>query len=249
MSNGDAGPLPLRFGRSVTLTPDLTIGKLIGMKDVTAAVEPQQEKKRARGRPASSASVGPDVILRNARKSFGKRGFEATSVREIARDSGVDAALIAHHFGSKETLWLAVVEQIGEQMAPMIDATSALRTAPLGARARVENALATFIDAVFDDPDVGIFFSTAATEEGERLTVLIERLVRPYHDALVPLFADAARQGELKVKDANLMFFMLLNAISKTVAYSHLMRAFSSLPEHEKKFKRMVLETALGMLG
>jgi TetR/AcrR family transcriptional regulator len=218
------------------------------MKDVTATAEPQKDKKRARGRPASSASVGPDAILRNARRTFGKRGFEATSVREIARDSGVDAALVAHHFGSKETLWLAVVEQIAGQMAPMIDATSALRTAPLGAKARVEMAVARFIDEVFDDPDVGIFFSTAATEEGERLNVLIERLVRPYHDALVPIFADAARQDALKVKDAELMFFMLLNAISKTVAYSHLMLAFSSLPQHEKKFKRMVLETALGML-
>jgi TetR/AcrR family transcriptional regulator len=170
-------------------------------------------------------------------------------VREIARDSGVDAALVAHHFGSKETLWLAVVEQIAGQMAPMIDATSALRTAPLGAKARVEMAVARFIDEVFDDPDVGIFFSTAATEEGERLNVLIERLVRPYHDVMVPLFADAARQDELKVKDAELLFFMLLNAISKTVAYSHLMLAFSSLPQHEKKFKRMVLETALAMLA
>lgn len=214
-----------------------------------AAADPHKETKRARGRPASSASVGPDVILRNARKTFGKRGFEATSVREIARDSGVDAALVAHHFGSKETLWLAVVEQIAEQMAPMIDATAALQSSPLGPRARVESAVARFIDEVFSDPDVGIFFSTAATEEGERLNVLIERLVRPYHDALVPLFADAAKRGELKIKDASVMFFMLLNAISKTVAYSHLMRAFSSLPEHEKKFKRTVLETALGMLA
>jgi len=218
------------------------------MKD-TAAAEPPKDKKRARGRPASSASVGPDAILRNARKTFGKRGFEATSVREIARDSGVDAALVAHHFGSKETLWVAVVEQIAAHMAPMIAATTALHGAPLGPRARVESALARFIDEVFDDPDVGIFFSTAATEEGERSNVLIERLVRPYHDALVPLFADAAKQGELQVKDANVMFFMLLNAISKTVAYSHLMRAFTSLPEHEKKFKRTVLETALGMLA
>jgi TetR/AcrR family transcriptional regulator len=113
----------------------------------------------------------------------------------------------------------------------------------------VESAVARFIDEVFDDPDVGIFFSTAATEEGERSNVLIERLVRPYHDALVPLFADAAKHGELQVEDANVMFFMLLNAISKTVAYGHLMRAFTSLPEHEKKFKRTVLETALGMLG
>ncbi|MFP3616715.1 helix-turn-helix domain-containing protein, partial [Paraburkholderia sp. SIMBA_050] len=75
-------------------------------------------KRRTRGRPLADASVGPDVILRAARRTFAKRGYDATSVREVARELGIDAALIAHHFGTKETLWLAVVEQIAELAQP-----------------------------------------------------------------------------------------------------------------------------------
>ena len=105
-----------------------------------------------RGRPLAGASVGPDVILRAARRTFAKRGYDATSVREVARELGVDAALIAHHFGTKETLWLAVVEQIAELAEPMFDALRALRTSPLPQRDRVRRAIELCVDHEFDEP-------------------------------------------------------------------------------------------------
>ena len=51
---------------------------------------------------------------------FGERGFDRTSVRQIGRDAGVSAALVIHHFGSKEGLrqacddWL-VTRLVGER--------------------------------------------------------------------------------------------------------------------------------------
>lgn len=35
---------------------------------------------------------------------FGRQGFEAASLREIAREAGVSPALVVHHYGSKEKL-------------------------------------------------------------------------------------------------------------------------------------------------
>jgi TetR/AcrR family transcriptional regulator len=206
------------------------------------------KEKRSRGRPACSAIAGSDALLKSARRAFAMRGFESTSVREIARDSGVDPALISHHFGSKEALWIAVVEQIAQHAAPMIDATGKLRTADLTNRQRVERALAIFIDKVFSESDVGLFFSTTATERGERLDVLMERLLRPYHDVFVPLLADAIDSGELAPNDPEVLFAMLTNGVSKTVAYSHVLSAFSPLPNDPVKFKQTVLATALSML-
>lgn len=219
------------------------------MKQKATASPTSGTVRRGRGRPAQDASVGREVLLRNARKTFGTRGYDATSVREIARESGVDPALLAHHFGSKESLWEAVVEQIAEHAQPMIAATAALRSSELDAKARVDRAMEIYIDKVFEEPDIGLFFSTAATEEGARLDFLAERLVRPYYDVLVPLLDDAAKQGALKVKDADMLFFVLLNGVSKTVGYSHLMQVFSTLPSNPKKFKRTVLETTLALLS
>ncbi|MFP3740623.1 TetR family transcriptional regulator, partial [Burkholderia sp. SIMBA_019] len=53
--------------------------------------------QRPRGRPACSDAGGADALLRSARIAFARSGYEATSVREIAKTSGVDAALVGHH--------------------------------------------------------------------------------------------------------------------------------------------------------
>lgn len=52
-----------------------------------------------------------DKILSAARGLFEEKGFDLTSVREIATKAEVNVALINYHFGSKENLLLAVMEQ------------------------------------------------------------------------------------------------------------------------------------------
>ena len=49
-------------------------------------------------------------IVRSALRLFGERGIDATSLREIAKATGVSPALVVHHFGGKEGLIAAVDE-------------------------------------------------------------------------------------------------------------------------------------------
>src|SRR5262245_49453751 len=49
-------------------------------------------------------------ILNVAMELFGRKGFEGTSVREIALKSNVNLAMINYYFGSKEKLFESVVE-------------------------------------------------------------------------------------------------------------------------------------------
>lgn len=53
---------------------------------------------------AASRSSASDRIRDAALALFGARGFDATSVRDIARIAGVSPALVLHHFGSKDGL-------------------------------------------------------------------------------------------------------------------------------------------------
>ena len=81
-----------------------------------------------------------EAILTVARKRFATRGYEATSVRGIAAEAGVDPALVIHYFESKEKLFVAatgVPAGISELFAslgdmPLDDAVRALIRAYLG---------------------------------------------------------------------------------------------------------------------
>lgn len=52
-----------------------------------------------------NASRSRATILQAARNLFGARGFERTSVRAIAAESGLDGAMVMRYFGSKEHLF------------------------------------------------------------------------------------------------------------------------------------------------
>ncbi|MEL7028781.1 MAG: TetR family transcriptional regulator [Pseudomonadota bacterium] len=51
-------------------------------------------------------------LLEAALKEFADRGFDAVTVRDIEVAAGVQRGLLSYHFGDKQTLWTAAVENI-----------------------------------------------------------------------------------------------------------------------------------------
>ncbi|SNY37108.1 TetR/AcrR family transcriptional regulator [Paractinoplanes atraurantiacus] len=71
-------------------------------------------KKRGR-RPG--ASVTRQKVLDAARACFAREGYAAATIRKIAGEAGVDAALVMQFFGSKEELFAAVMSISPEALA------------------------------------------------------------------------------------------------------------------------------------
>ena len=60
---------------------------------------------RRRGNPDTR-----EQILDAARHAFADRGFDRTTIRQIAQEAEVDPALVHHYFGSKDQLLLATID-------------------------------------------------------------------------------------------------------------------------------------------
>ena len=71
-----------------------------------------------RGRPPKARSSGaPDTrvaILDAAEDLFSKHGFYGVTIREVAREAGVDTALVHYYFGAKRDLFDAVFTRRAE---------------------------------------------------------------------------------------------------------------------------------------
>ncbi|MCW8907152.1 MAG: TetR family transcriptional regulator, partial [Sedimenticola sp.] len=55
--------------------------------------------------------------MRSARKLFSRDGYQAVTVRRLAAEAGVTPAMVNYHFGNKQGLYLAVIE---ETVAPVL---------------------------------------------------------------------------------------------------------------------------------
>ena len=85
-------------------------------------------------------------ILAAAREQFATAGFSGTTIRAVAAEAGVDAALVHHYFGTKDDLFLAALEL---PIDPRAVLAPALAPGPDGAGERI---LRVFL-SVWDDPD------------------------------------------------------------------------------------------------
>lgn len=69
-------------------------------------------ERRGPGRPRKERGGAStrSAILRSAADEFAERGYEAASLRAIARRAGVDPALVHHYFDGKPDLFAATLE-------------------------------------------------------------------------------------------------------------------------------------------
>lgn len=65
--------------------------------------------ERSGSRPRNAAQTRAD-ILAAARRRFASEGYERTTLRAIAADVGVDAALVIRYFGSKQDLFATATD-------------------------------------------------------------------------------------------------------------------------------------------
>lgn len=81
-------------------------------------------QEQAAGRSQSKGEQTRAAILRAAIERFGRDGYRATSVAEIARDAGVGGTVAYAYFPGKEALFLAAVDE--DAAAVVRDGLSAL---------------------------------------------------------------------------------------------------------------------------
>ena len=140
------------------------------------------QRRRSGRRPGESGARA--AIAHAAGALFAARGYDRTSLRAVAARAGVDPALVAHYFGSKQRLFVEVVRL---PLDPELVVARLLD----GPRDEAGQRLAELILGVLESPDgrarvTGLVRSAASEPEAAAmLRQLIEtQLVGPIAAAL-----------------------------------------------------------------
>lgn len=84
----------------------------------------QPRKKRKQGRPDSADNaVGREGVLAAATKLLKELPPARVTITAVAREAGIDPALVRYYFGGREALLLAAVQRIADGGDPLPDAS------------------------------------------------------------------------------------------------------------------------------
>src|SRR3954469_3309624 len=129
-------------------------------------------------------------ILEAARGEFARHGFPAARLQDIAERAGLTHPTLLYHFGSKERLYAAVIEQAMEDWAAVTSV--AVARAPRGF-ARGAALIAVGLGFFASHHDFVVIWRREAIEGGGRLEQAIAEHMRPFFDrAVVYLRAEVA---------------------------------------------------------
>ena len=184
---------------------------------VAAHKERRMSNRRGRGRPSESDTDTSAAIAGAALHRFAAGGFEATSLREIAQEAGVDVALISYRFGGKLGLWKAIVSQAAGDLRRALDLV--LReSAAASAQDQLAHSARAFLAYLLDRPEVPRLLLRDITIDTDRSQWLLETLSLPLHRHFIELAQAAAQERSAAPRHLQLRMANFIYSAASTVA-------------------------------
>jgi AcrR family transcriptional regulator len=143
---------------------------------------------RTRGRPASNAvqAVDEDALLRLAFATFAERGYEGTTLRDLAKRLGVSHNLLNVRFGRKEDLWTRCVDWRMSRASPYVATVFDERADP---ESRLRHLVHRFCLWATENADIVALSHVEGCRSTWRLDHIVDCFVAPFQKRLDDLIA------------------------------------------------------------
>lgn len=91
-----------------------------------------------------------EYILTTALELFGQKGFEGTTIRDIACKANINVAMISYYFGSKEKMFQSIVEYKASQSKEIF--LELLKNKELSEIEKIDVVIDHYVNKIFANP-------------------------------------------------------------------------------------------------
>jgi AcrR family transcriptional regulator len=195
------------------------------------------------GKPDQDGNAVRDRLLGAALQLFARKGFESASVRELTEAAKVTRPTLYYHFGSKEGLYLELVERLCATVEDSI-----LRSlVPQGtARVRLRSFVLKILDSIIEDAgNQRFFFVISLDPRRNNLSSFHERM-RNFIAAVVELLLEeGVEKGEFETEDVKWITKVIL-ALVDSFIYNQI---FLSNPKSNRDETEKTLDLLLDQIA
>jgi AcrR family transcriptional regulator len=195
------------------------------------------------GKPDQDGNAVRERLLGAALQLFSRKGFESASVRELTEAAKVTRPTFYYHFGSKEGLYLELVERLCATVEDSI-----LRSlVPQGtARVRLRSFVLKILDSIIEDAgNQRFFFVISLDPRRNNLSSFHERM-RNFIAAVVELLLEeGVEKGEFETEDVKWITKVIL-ALVDSFIYNQI---FLSNPKSNRDETEKTLDLLLDQIA
>jgi AcrR family transcriptional regulator len=169
-------------------------------KDIATAARSRMTGKQRR-----------EQLIEVGRKLFADKGFEATTVEEIAAKASVSKPVVYEHFGGKEGLYAVVVDR---EIAALLNGITGALSADLSSRETLERAAMALLEYIETSTD-GFRILVRDSPTGQA-TGSFASLISDVASQVEHILAEQFKRRKLDPKAAPLYAQMLVGMVALT---------------------------------
>ena len=180
-------------------------------------------------------------LIEAAEKLFAAKGFDGTSVRDIADTAGVNLAMISYYFGSKEKLFEAMFAYRSENFKLQLE--SMLHNKELEPFQKVERLIDQYIQKLTDHQ---CFHRIMVREQMMNNNGFIASQIQALKSRNQSLIRDLIREGQeknifKKEVDVPLLMMTMIGTVSQLVTTQHFYKQMNNLESlSEEEFQQHI---------
>lgn len=178
-------------------------------------------------------------ILEVATRSFATRGFDGTSIQDIAEEVGITRPTLVYHFGSKDGLRDEVLDRLLRHWQD--DLPQVLSAATTG-KDRFRNGVHALLSFFRADPHRARLLAREILDRPDAISQRFARHLRPWTPLLVEYVERGRAEGRVhEGVDAEAWILQLLNAAVGTLATGPVTAAmFADRPDEDRQLAELV---------
>lgn len=191
-------------------------------------------------------SEGARAILEVAIRLFAEKGFDGVSMNDIAQAAGVSKANVFHHFGNKDSLYLATLRSACSTTHQLIESTA---NADGDYQQRLAAFLRHHLESLLENDQASRLVMREVIESGpQRGKALAEQVFSEYFFDLIAIVLEGQKLGVLKKQfDPAVLAMMLVSNNIFFFQAQQVLRHFpnASFADDPAAYSRQVMDVLL----
>lgn len=152
-----------------------------------------------------------DRIFKTAISLFSAKGFRGTSIRDIANEMNISMSNIYHHFGNKEGLLLAILQQASQRLVTELKKAADRDLPPVEKLKTLVETHLKLSTSYSEESKIFFLDEEHLSEEGERVNRHIQRQIYGFYKKVLQELVDAGRIQYRSIKVLAFNIFGIIN--------------------------------------
>lgn len=180
-------------------------------------------------------------ILDKAELLFAEKGFDGTTVRDIANSAGINVAMISYYFGSKEKLMEALFKHRMQMTQARLE--DIISNKSLSIKQKMDILVDEYVSRVMEKQS---FYKVMLLEQVTNKNQQVLKLMKEFKFNYAKLISSAITEGQkAKTINKNVDVVMLLNTMTGTAMQMLINKEYYKEFNNHKKMSTIAFETLL----